>query len=65
MFGFVSKRKLKAYMRQIQISERTRNNGQDYTEPIPEAQQRINIYLQGYEDGTDNVCNAVYHRFKM
>ena len=65
MFGFISKRKLKAFMRQIQISERARNNGQDYTSPITEAQQRINIYLQGYEDGTDNVCNAVYGRFKI
>ena len=63
--GFISKRKLKAYMRQIQSENRARNLGQDYTSPISEKQQKANIYAQGYEDGTDNVCNAVYHKFKL
>ena len=33
--------------------------------PISEKQKNMNIYLQGYEDGTDNFFNAICREFKL
>lgn len=39
--------------------------GQMYMDPISEEQKHKNIYLQGFEDGTDNFFNAICHEFNI
>lgn len=65
MFGFISKKKLKKYIDNVKAGERANKNGQNYDRPISEEQQKKNIYLQGYEDGTNNFYNAVCAKFKI
>ena len=62
---FISKKKLKNYIEQLQADNRASKLGQNYDQPISEAQQDMNLYLQGYEDGTDNFFNAVCEKFKI
>ena len=62
MFGFISKKKLKAYIDGIKVGNRAENLGQKYP-PIDEQQKLRNVYAQGYEDGTDNFYNAVCSKF--
>ena len=64
MFGFVSKRKLKNYIEEIKQSNRARTM-QDYDHPISEEQKAKNVYWQGYEDGTDNMYNALVYKMKL
>ena len=62
---FISKKKLKEYMDIIYEGNKKEKNGANYTHPISEKQEKKNIYLQGYEDGTDNFYNAVCAKFKI
>ena len=62
---FISKKKLMKYIEKLQAENRGYRMGQDYEQPISEEQKRKNIYLQGYEDGTDNFFNALCSRFKL
>lgn len=62
---FISKKKLAKYIKNLKDENRAENLGQDYTQPISEKQARVNIYAQGYEDGTDNFFNAVCAKFKI
>jgi hypothetical protein len=63
---FISKKKLAKYIKQIKDSNRAENLGQKYDfGTLSEQQIRTNIYAQGYEDGTDNFCNAVCAKFKI
>ena len=62
---FINKKKLQKYIEKIKSENRARNMGQNYDHPISEGQQKKNIYLQGYEDGTDNFYNAVCSKFKI
>jgi hypothetical protein len=39
--------------------------GANYKEPISERQQKRNLYAQAYEDGTDNMYNAICGRFNI
>lgn len=64
MFGFVSKRKLKNYIEEIKQSNRA-GTMQDYSQPISEGQKVKNSYWQGYEDGTDNMYNALVFKMKL
>jgi hypothetical protein len=61
----ISKRKLRKYMEKLWADTRAEKLGQDYTSPISEEQKKKNIYLQGFEDGTDNFFNAVCHKFNI
>lgn len=65
MFGYISKRKLKAYMEEIKRCNRAECNGANHDLPMSVAQKTKNVYAQGYEDGTDNFYNAVCHKFKI
>lgn len=65
MFGFISKKKLKAYMDIVKNGNRTKSLGANYKHPISEEQERTNIYAQGFEDGTDNFFNAVCVKFDI
>ena len=62
---FISKRKLKKYMEKLWANNRAEKMGQMYMDPISEEQKHKNIYLQGFEDGTDNFFNAVCHEFNI
>lgn len=61
----ISKKKLKNYIKQIKDENRAENIGQNYTEPISDGQKAKNLYTQGYEDGTDNLYNAICAKFKL
>ena len=62
---FISKKKLKNYIEKLQAENRAANLGQNYDQPISKEQASMNMYLQGYEDGTDNFFNAVCEKFKI
>ena len=62
---FISKKKLIKYIEKLQAENRGYRMGQDYEQPISDEQKHKNIYLQGYEDGTDNFFNALCNRFKL
>lgn len=62
---FISKRKLKKYLEKLWIENRAEKLGQIHAGPLSEEQQAKNIYLQGFEDGTDNFFNAVCHQFNL
>ena len=65
MFGFISKKKLKAFMDYHKEMNRASCLGQCYGVPITKTQQDKNIYAQGYEDGTDNFFNCLCHKFNI
>lgn len=65
MFGFISKKKLEAYMFEVKKGNRKTHLGANYAEPISRKQQETNLYAQGYEDGTDNFYNALCGKFKL
>lgn len=65
MFGFISKKKLKNYVEEVKRENRANKMGQNYEHPISEKQKKMNLYLQGYEDGTDNFYNGLCSRFKI
>ena len=60
---FINKKRLGKYIKMIKDENRAKKIGQDYTHPISEEQQKKNLYLQGYEDGTDNLFNAICAKF--
>ena len=62
---FISKKKLVKYIELLYENNRKEKNGANYKQPISTAQQDKNIYLQGYEDGTDNFFNALCSKFKL
>ena len=62
---FISKKKFKKYIEEIKDGNRASKMGQNYEQPISEEQKTKNLYLQGYEDGTDNLYNAVCYKFKL
>ena len=64
MFGFVRKKKLKKYIEEIRQSNRARTM-QSYEHPISDEQKTKNVYWQGYEDGTDNMYNALVFKMKL
>lgn len=61
----ISKRKLAEYITQIKDDNRKEKIYADYTKPISEAQQALKAYSQGYEDGTDNMYNAICSKYKL
>ena len=65
LLGVVSKKELKERMEKIRQNNRASKLGQTYEGNISEKQRDRNIYLQGYEDGTDNICNAIYSIFDL
>lgn len=65
MFGFISKKKLRDYIEDARENNRASKLGQNYDQPISEEQHNKNLYAQGYEDGTDNLYNAIRHKFKI
>lgn len=62
---FISKRKLTKYIEKLWVNNRAEKLGQDRTQPISEEQKTKNIYLQGFEDGTDNFFNALCTKFNL
>lgn len=64
MFGFISKRKLNKYMKEICKSNRAGLLYAKYP-PKSEEQEKLNSYSQGYEDGTDNMYNAICSKFEI
>lgn len=65
MFGFISKKKLKAYMNIVKRENRAESFNVNYDSPINKRQQSLNAYAQGYEDGTDNLFNAICGKFNI
>jgi hypothetical protein len=65
MFGFIRKKDLHKYISEIKDRNRKENLGSNYEDPISEKQQIRNIYNQGYEDGTDNMFNAICAHFDI
>lgn len=65
MLGFISKKKLKAYMTKVKDGNRASNLGANTDYPVSEDQQRKNTYAQGYEDGTDNFYNGICSQFNI
>ena len=61
----IRKKKLKEYIERLKQGNRAEKMGQNYNPPISEEQKNKNIYLQGFEDGTDNFFNAICHEFKL
>lgn len=61
----IRKKKLKEYIERLKQGNRAEKLGQNYNPTISEKQKNMNIYLQGYEDGTDNFFNAICHKFKL
>ena len=59
MLGFVSKNKLLREMKRLKESGRKENNAVRYP-PQNEMQERMNMVLQGYEEGHDNFYNGLY-----
>lgn len=62
---FIRKKKLREYIEKLQAENQGYRLGQDFNQPISEEQQKKNLYLQGYEDGTDNFFNALCNKFKI
>lgn len=62
MFGFISKKKLREYMKEVKDGSRARCLYAKYP-PESEKQEKLNCYSQGYEDGTDNMYNAICGKF--
>lgn len=62
---FIRKKKLEKYLREIKGRNRAENLGQDYPEQISEKEEKTNIYLQGYEDGTDNFYHLLCAMFNI
>lgn len=62
---FISKRKLTKYIEKLWVNNRAEKLGQDHIQPISEEQKTKNIYLQGFEDGTDNFFNALCTKFNL
>ena len=58
MFGMVSKKKVLDYIKKIKDENRKEHLYAKYTPRTPE-QEKLNCYSQGYEDGTDNLYNAL------
>lgn len=64
MFGFISKKKLREYMIEVCKENRAGCLYAKYP-PKSEEQEKLNCYSQGYEDGTDNMYNAICGKFKI
>ena len=62
MFGFISKKKLTEYMKEVKDGSRASNLYAKYP-PKNNEQKKLNCYSQGYEDGTDNMYNAICGKF--
>lgn len=62
MFGFISKKKLREYMFEVCEGSRAGSLYAKYP-PESEKQEKLNCYSQGYEDGTDNMYNAICSEF--
>ena len=62
---FIRKKKLREYIEKLQAENQGYRLGQDFNQPISEEQYKKNLYLQGYEDGTDNFFNALCSKFKI
>lgn len=61
---FISKRKLNEYIREIKDQNRKEKLYAKY--PADTKEQEIKkAYSVGYEDGTDNMYNALVHHFKL
>jgi hypothetical protein len=65
MFGFISKNKLHKYIKEVKDRNRKERMGANYNHPINERQQNRNLYAQAYEDGTDNMYNALCSKFNL
>lgn len=65
MFGLISKKKLQKYIKEIKDENRKEKLYANYEQPISEKQKALNSYSTGYEDGTDNMYNAICHHFKI
>lgn len=62
---FISKKKLVKYIEKLLVDNRAAKMGQMYMNPISEDQKHKNLYLQGFEDGTDNFFNALCAKFNL
>lgn len=58
MFGLIRKKKVLKRMLEIQSGNRKENLYAKYP-PEDRKQEDLNIYSQGYEDGTDNFYNGL------
>ena len=64
MFGFISKKKLREYMTEVCKGNRAGCLYAKYP-PKSEEQEKLNCYSRGYEDGTDNMYNAICGKFEI
>lgn len=59
MFGLISKKKLLKKLDDLQISKKEADTHARYKEPITNDQKILNSYLQGYQDGCNDICNCL------
>ena len=62
---FISKKKLAKYIKMLKDNNRKEDLGANYENDLTEKQIRINIYANGFEDGTDNFYNAICAKCKI
>lgn len=65
MFGLISKKRVIEYLEQIKDGSRAENMFTGKESATPDRQRALKAYSQGYEDGTDNVYNALLYRFSL
>lgn len=61
---FIRKKTLLKYIDMIKDDNRKEKIYADYP-PKDDKQEVLNAYSTGYEDGTDNMYNAIRHKFKF
>ena len=58
MFGLIRKKKVLDYAKEIKCVNRAEDIYAKYP-PVDVSEEKLNAYSQGYEDGTDNLYNAL------
>ena len=65
MFGLVRKKEIKKYLSMLREGNRAVSLSQVYIGKPTKEQRDKNLYLQGYQDGCDNIMNAVCSHFNI
>lgn len=64
MFGLIKKKIIINKLNEIKKENRKESLYANYKTPMSKEQEIKNAYSQGYEDGTDNVYNALIREIK-
>lgn len=64
MYWFISKKELANYLNEIKQGSRKENLYAKYP-PDNREQEDLNLYSQGFEDGSDNAINGIFAHFHI